>query len=425
MDASTLIILIAPNVSQVMGGEGIKALQTYQHLKRQHPNTLQITHERNREHIEQHLKLEDVYYLRDDVLMKLVWKTKFLQLFLDYLFSRRAIILAEQIAAARRVGDKPVIIHQTGPNSPVKPRAISGKYYNSFGPVNGNIHYPEPFKYRESFAAKLKRVLHHPLQKVNALLFNQMQKAELIFVAGGGRTEDSLLVAGCDTQNMVDTVDCGVEDYYLNRPRIRHRGQNLKLVHFGRLVDFKGTDLAIKALAKTSLPITLDIIGSGPKLKHCKSLVSKLGLEGRVKFFPWRAHDQLLDSLSGYRALVMPSLADSNGIVVQEVLAMGLPPICLDWGGPQLLVAHQVDGYLVPIDAEDVVTANLASCMDDLANNGQKAEQFSITGRASTRVYQWSKVAEEWLNHLDMIGRSQANSPAAGLEALEFEDYAA
>lgn len=427
MNASTLIILIAPNVSQLMGGEGIKALQTFEYFKRAHPNTIQITHGRNREHIQNDLKLKDVYFVDDDAVSLFMWNSKVFRMGLDVWFSKKAIALAEKLAAELCAEGADVVIHQTGPNSPVLPRSISKQYQNSFGPINGNIHYPSVFHYRESYMGKLKRLLHYPLQKINALLFNKLSRAEMVFVAGGERTTESLIAAGCESENLIDTIDCGVEDRILERARISHEGENLHLVHFGRLVNFKGTDLIIRALAKTSLPVKLDIIGDGPELAHCQQLVKALELSSRVSFIPWRSHADLLDSLSDYRAFVLPSLADSNGIVVQEAMALGLPTICLDWGGPQLLVDHQENGYLVPVDDEEVMLANMAACMDDLAHNGHKAERFSKAARSKAQAWQWTAVADEWLSHLESIEKGVSVPSAKPIvdEEVMLEDQAA
>jgi glycosyltransferase involved in cell wall biosynthesis len=71
--------------------------------------------------------------------------------------------------------------------------------------------------------------------------------------------------------------------------------------------------------------------------------VNRLGLHGRVKSKDWfPSHQDLMNSLSKYRGVVLPSIEDANGIVAQEAMALGLPAICLDWGGPDLL-ANSID----------------------------------------------------------------------------------
>src|SRR6185436_6751806 len=118
-----------------------------------------------------------------------------------------------------------------------------------------------------------------------------------------------------------------------------HEGRNLKFVHNGRLVAHKGADLAIRALSRTKHPVELEIVGRGPERERLERLAKKLFVSERVKFTPWiEDHSKLPEYMRQFRGMVFPSLAEANGIVVQEAMVMGLPVICLDWGGPSLLV---------------------------------------------------------------------------------------
>lgn len=409
-EKSPFIILIAPNVSEQMGGEAIKALQIFQEFKKIHPNTIQITHERNEQELSGRLKLQDVYYIRDTWVSVTLWKTKVLGFLIGLWFCKKAVRLAEQIAKERGFDGKATVIHQTEPNSPVMPRFISKKHVNVFGPINGNIYYPALFRDHEKLAARLRRVLHFPFQKLNRVFFRDLSRADLIFTAGGDRTRTSLLAGGCQPQKLMDTVDCGIRDAILDRPRITHQGVNGRFVHFGRLVFHKCTFLIIKSLAKTQHPVTLDIIGAGPELENCKQLVKDLNLTERVRFLGWyKSHNDLLDSLSQYRGVVLPSIEDANGIVIQESMALGLPAVCLDWGGPQLLVDHGKTGYLIEPKTVDQITSKMAEHLDTLSQDGALAESMSLRSRATASEWRWSEVAAKWANVLaDLTRRSSS-----------------
>src|SRR5262245_58801604 len=80
---NALIILIAPNVTEQMGGEGIKALQIFQEIAKLHPNTIQITHERNRKELSDRLKLTRVYYVADIKFSLFLWHSRVLSKLLD------------------------------------------------------------------------------------------------------------------------------------------------------------------------------------------------------------------------------------------------------------------------------------------------------------------------------------------------------
>jgi glycosyltransferase involved in cell wall biosynthesis len=260
------------------------------------------------------------------------------------------------------------------------------------------------FRADEKPWARLRRILHFPIQRFNRVFFRGITRANLILTAGGERTRTSLLAAGCKPEILADSLDCGIADELLARPRIVHKGSNPRFVHFGRLVFHKCTFLIIESLMKTKHPIQLDVIGSGPELANCKALATRLGLDDRVTFRPsYTRQSDLFDALGQYRALVLPSIEDANGMVVQEAMALGLPSICLDWGGPQLLVENERTGYLVRPEEREQVTREMAACMDRLAEDGALAESFSIAGRERAESWRWSRTARDWLALFDRI----------------------
>lgn len=395
---STLVILIAPNVSEQMGGEGIKALQIFRELRKAHPNVVQITHARNRVELTTRLGLAGVEFVPDTPLMVLLWKTVVLRWLIDPLFFRKAIVLAESIAARQGKRNREVIIHQTEPNSPVVRRSLSKHHINVFGPINGNIYYPPAFRRHETSTARLRRKLHFSLQRLNSILPEGLKRADLIFYAGGERTKASLLAAGCSERKLSRTPDCGIPEELLLRPRIIHDGTNHRFVHYGRLVFHKGTALVIESLTKTNSPVSLDIIGRGPELESCQRLVKELQLDGRVKFIDWYPkRDDLFGALVQYRGVVLPSIEDANGIVIQEAMALGLPAICLAWGGPQLLIEHGVSGFLVPPTDRASIVTTIAAHMDRLSTDPVLAESMSQASRDSATAWRWSKLIRDWL----------------------------
>ena len=400
----TLVILIAPNVSEQMGGEAIKALQIFREMAKLHPDAIQITHARCKTELVERLGLSNVYFIDDTGFSLTIWRSRIFRVFLDTWFAYHAIKLAEQIARERNLTEHQVIIHQTEPNSPVIPRIISVHHTNVFGPINGNIYYPAIFRSKETVSARLRRVFHKPAQFLNRCLFKGKQHVAAVLCAGGERTRTSLDAAGYPGRSIFDSVDCGVDDKLLDRRRVEHKGENLKFVHYGRLVFHKGTALIIESLPKTKHRVSLDIIGRGPELERCKKLTQDLNLNDRVRFFDWfPSHDDLLDALSQYRGVVLPSIEDANGIVVQEAMSLGIPAICLDWGGPQLLIKHNVCGFLIEPKSKESILSCLAEYMDLLAQDPMLAERFSTAGRDLAQNWRWSSVARSWSAMYDRI----------------------
>jgi glycosyltransferase involved in cell wall biosynthesis len=392
------LFLVAPNVSAQMGGEAIKALQIFEELQALIGNVIQITHIRNQFELSKHRLASHIEFLDDDWVDGLLWRSVVLRVFMTPWFSYRAVKRAERLAAQAQDG-RTVIIHQTEPNSPVATRWTSAQFANVFGPINGNIYYPKSFRRFESPGAKIRRLLHFPSQYLNRLFWRGISNADLILAAGGDRTTRSLIAAGVTPTKIYQTLDCGIPDSLCQRePGVRRVSSNGRFIHFGRLVFHKGTFLAIQAVAKSQPNVTLDVVGRGPELARCRALVNDLGVEDRVRFVDWYENrEDLVSSFKNYSGVILPSIEDANGIVVQEAMAAGLVPVCLDWGGPQLLIEDAVSGYLIKPDVFEEIAPAIARCLDRLATDSKLAEEMSAQARQRATQWRWSQLAKDWV----------------------------
>jgi glycosyltransferase involved in cell wall biosynthesis len=396
-----------------MGGEGILALQIYQELERQGVAVHQITHARVRGELGDRFPDMNVSYIEDDWLQVACWRSVVLRSFVGLIFQRRASRLARELSQ-----DHPnAVVHVTTPVSPVVPVFLPGRAPLVVGPINGNIFYPPGFRGREPRSWGVRRRLHPLGQTINRFLFPGRRKADRLLTSGGERTRHSLRLAGCREGRFFETLCSGVPDRLLDSPLMRHEGRNLRFVHNGRLEDHKGVDLAIKAVARTELPVELDIIGRGSAEPRLRALIDELGLGDRVRLLPWfKDRADLEKALGQYRGHLFPSLAEAHGIVVQEAMIMGLPTICLDWGGPALLVTPEC-GVLVPATDEDAVTLGLARALDRLADDGELADRMARAGRARAIAegYLWSDLIRSWIEIYRSLasGSTPASRPSS------------
>jgi glycosyltransferase involved in cell wall biosynthesis len=403
------VILIAPNVSEQMGGEAIKSFQIWQQLISQRVRTYQITHDRVKPELDAKFPNLPVTYVKDSSVQQAIWKVKALRPLMRIIFQWRAAQLARELLKT----EPTAIVHYTSPVSPVLPVFRIREAPVIIGPVNGNIYFPEGFRHRESWTNWFKRVSHPVVQFTNRLIFHGKQAADVLLVAGGERTASSLRIGGCREAQIVTSADSGIPDRLRDMPRSVQQGENLKFVHNGRLADHKGTDLILRAMAQTKNPVELTIIGRGPERANLDRLTKELNLTNRVTFIEWiKEHSKVAETLQQFRAFVLPSFLEANGIVVQEAMMLGLPVIALDWGGPQLLVTPEC-GVLIKPESEPQVIAELAAAMDRLATDGELADRMGQAGRqrAIDEGYCWSDLIQRWIE----IYRRVAAKRAAGV----------
>lgn len=390
------ITVIAPNISENISGEAIKALQYVTHLSDIGADLTIICHTRSRGEFEHGVPTANIHYVDDDLLHQLVWNTVVFRPFLALVFFQKVRRLIKEIAA-----DAPDMIFQyLCPVSPIYLRLPVRGVYNVLGPVTGNIYFPPELSAREPARLRWRRLIHRPTQILSKYLIRDKNKFDRILISGGARTAESLIWSGARREQFEFVLDSGVSKRIFDRPQIDHVGPNYRFLCNGRLASHKGVELAIRAVQRANKNITLDIYGKGPMQAPLQRLIDALDLGDRVVMRGWMApHDALLDKMQEYRGFVFPSMAEANGIVVQEALCMGLPVICLDWGGPALLTTDETAIRIAPTDEDEIINA-LARGMNQLAEDPDLARRIAAAGvRHARENFSWSAVAAQWADH--------------------------
>jgi glycosyltransferase involved in cell wall biosynthesis len=149
--------------------------------------------------------------------------------------------------------------------------------------------------------------------------------------------------------------------------RVRHSPTGCRFVCVASLVPVKNHAGLLRSFARAveGADATLDLVGEGPLEPELRSLAQSLGLDGRVAFRGFVAHDDLLVRLrSGeWDVVVLASTAgetEHEGIPVSlmEAMAAGLPAVATDSGGTSELVVESA-GLLVPAGDDDALAAAL------------------------------------------------------------------
>ena len=170
-----------------------------------------------------------------------------------------------------------------------------------------------------------------------------------------------------------------------------------RFVFAGRLLHWKGAHFAIQALAEVRKVITtatLAIVGSGPEEQWLRKIASKYGLSEAVDFAGQFPRQKFIDSLGSYTAFIYPSLHDSGGFTVLEALLEGTPVVCLDLGGPGIMVNASC-GFVVPTkDADEAqVVTRLAEAMISLGTMPKSAWQCLSSGaKARASELSWASL---------------------------------
>jgi glycosyltransferase involved in cell wall biosynthesis len=123
-------------------------------------------------------------------------------------------------------------------------------------------------------------------------------------------------------------------------------GEPLALV-VARLGREKGLDLAIEMLAR-SPEVRLAIVGAGPHRAALAAHAAAAGVAGRVRFCGALPPAALPDVYASSDAFVFPSATETQGLVLAEALAAGLPIVAADVPATRDVLAGR--GHVVPAD---------------------------------------------------------------------------
>ncbi|MFG6448502.1 glycosyltransferase family 4 protein [Roseateles sp. BYS180W] len=271
-----------------------------------------------------------------------------------------------------------------------------------FGPVAGADCTPAGLKQTLSPLQRLGervRDVVNQLVRFDPLLRLTFARAESIYVtspahlplvppAHRSKTKVSLAIGACEARPVAQI------------PKQRDA------LFVGRAVGIKGMDLGLQAfaLARSRLPdLTLTVVSEGPELQRWKQQAAALGVADAVQWLNWMAREDLDAVYAQHRLLLCPAYRDSGGFVVLEALQCGLPVVCLDLGGPGVIVNDTVGRAVSAEGSVPEVAQRLAQAMGDVLQEvaaDEAASRKACTARAD--YFRWS----------DLVGRIYADVSA-------------
>jgi glycosyltransferase involved in cell wall biosynthesis len=184
-----------------------------------------------------------------------------------------------------------------------------------------------------------------------------------------------------------------------------------RLLCVGSLTPTKGQDVLVAALAQVAdLPWRCELVGPVDRdpahVAAVRAAIARHGLDARVRLAGPRVGSDLDAAYAAADLLVVPSRAETYGMVVTEALARGLPVLAAAVGGlPETLGRDpdgRVPGLLVPADDPPALAAALRAWLGrpalrtELRRSAQKRhgmlDDWEVTARcANEAVNRWER----------------------------------
>jgi glycosyltransferase involved in cell wall biosynthesis len=198
----------------------------------------------------------------------------------------------------------------------------------------------------------------------------------------------------------VSVVPCGVDtSVFTPRGAVAPRTGRARLLVLGRLVERKGQDDAVRALAAVpdaELVVVggppADALDADPEVRRLRALAADVGVADRLVFTGSVARDDVPAWVRSADVVLAVPWYEPFGITPLEAMACGRPVVATAVGGLVDTVADGVTGDLVPPRDPERLGAALAA----LLLHPARRSAYGAAGVQRARArYRWSRVVAD------------------------------
>ncbi len=185
------------------------------------------------------------------------------------------------------------------------------------------------------------------------------------------------------------------------------------LVHVGRIAHEKNIEFLFRmfALVVRSKPGAVFVVaGEGPALASCKAYVRSLGLVEHVRFVGYLSRErELLDCYRAGDLFVFSSRTETQGLVLLESMALGVPVVSTAHMGTADIVNPQRGAHKAPDDENE-----FASIVVRLLDDPPRRAAMSAEARAYAATWSASAMADRLAGlYSAVIEQAARNSPVS------------
>ena len=199
--------------------------------------------------------------------------------------------------------------------------------------------------------------------------------------------------------------------------RARHGIANRRptLVHIGRVAFEKNIDFLLRVLVsvRRHVPdVLLVIAGEGPARRHLRRLAVRLGIEESVLFVGYQDRKQaLLDCYRAGDVFVFASRTETQGLVLLEAMALGVPVVAPAIMGTKDIVGPGRGALVSSLDELEFTSKILTLLRDEVLR-----EKLSFEARDFAREWAARRMAERMA---EFYVRVRERRPLAASVAVE------
>lgn len=228
------------------------------------------------------------------------------------------------------------------------------------------------------------------------------------FIAASEYMKDQLVKLGFPKQK-ISIVRFGVD---LNRASFNESPPSThRIMMVGRMVEKKGFEYGIKAIAKLSeggFKPDVNIYGYGPEIENLKKISTNLGVDGQVTFHGYQPIEKIFEAHHLHTIMMAPSVTADDGDMeglpntILEAMAQGTPVVATKHAAIPEVIEDKKTGFLV----EERDVEGLADIMKKILQNKFDLNQIRHEARKTIEeTYSIKRMVREVETIYDKITR--------------------
>lgn len=232
---------------------------------------------------------------------------------------------------------------------------------SQFGNIGVDVvRFKKELEYTKKIKAKLVTCLRgrdtSEAVQTNSHLYDELFQEGDLLLPVCNFFRERIIEIGCPPEKikvLYSGINC---DQFEFKPRKIKKAGRIELVSVSRLVEKKGIEYTIRAIAqvaKTDPKVHYTIVGDGPIKEQLQSLINSLHMQKHISMIGAQPNEKIPTLLYKSHVFVLSSVTaqdgDQEGIAnaLKEAMATGMPVLSTKTAGTAELVEDGVSGFLV------------------------------------------------------------------------------
>lgn len=207
----------------------------------------------------------------------------------------------------------------------------------------------------------------------------------------------------CVIPNFVDLERFKPNDQENWRKCLAPNGEKI-ISHISNFRPVKRVEEMIRAFSEVlqkGVPCTLALVGDGPELPKAEKLARELGIREHIRVLGKMTNIEVV--LQASDLFLLPSRAESFGLVALEAMACGVPVLGYRAGGLPEVVEDNISGILCPEGSDQCLGVIAAEVLQDK----NRLQAMRIAARQRAELFATAPIIDRYEQHLQKLVDTQ------------------